>query len=175
MGFDINTRSCSGRQNKVWIFFSRILAESWSGTSFIGFGSPRRRTCQCFCVRSIFDGQFRAQIQIWESGKRKVKKYVQSCRDQMQRNLRISMKIIRCLGISRKVQEDSSSRPGNIQWYKLRDTVRTPTSGKYKKNKTCTLRFLIHGVLNTLFLSHISTCFFPPAWAWWAPWAPSAW
>ena len=68
------SRSCSGRPNKVLTFFSEILVESWSGTASIGFGSPRRRICQCFCARSIFDGQFRAQIQILESSRKKSKK-----------------------------------------------------------------------------------------------------
>jgi len=41
-------------------------------------GSPRRRICQCFCVRSIFDSQFGAQIHILESGPANSKKVVAS-------------------------------------------------------------------------------------------------
>ena len=61
-------QDCSGRQNQVLIIFSKILAESWSGTSSIGLGSPRPRIRRCLCVCNIFDGQFRAQIHILESG-----------------------------------------------------------------------------------------------------------
>jgi len=73
-----STQDCSGKPNKVQTCFSKILAESWSGASSIGFGSPRRRISRCFCIRSIFDGQFRAQIHVLDSGRKKVKKYVQA-------------------------------------------------------------------------------------------------
>ena len=47
-----------------FIWFSGFLAESWSGTSSIGFGSRRRRVCRCFCVCSVLGGQFRARTKI---------------------------------------------------------------------------------------------------------------
>jgi len=65
-------QDCSGKPNKVLIF-SSILAESWSGTSSIGFGSPRRRICRCLRVRSISDGQFPAESGIWNPAAKKVK------------------------------------------------------------------------------------------------------
>jgi len=54
-----HTQDCTGKQNQIWICFPGLWAESWSGTSSIGFGSWPRRICRCFCVCSILGGLFR--------------------------------------------------------------------------------------------------------------------
>jgi len=62
------------RYESQWFFldlicFFKTLAGSWSGTSFIGFGSRRRRMCQCFCVCSVRGTQLRVRRHILEPGR----------------------------------------------------------------------------------------------------------
>jgi len=60
------------------MFFPGIWAESWSVTSSIGLGSPRRRICRCLCVCSVLGGQLRGRVNILKPGRGKNKK--RSCK-----------------------------------------------------------------------------------------------